>query len=726
MNVLLVGGVSSLLNGMVNKLHKEGNRVHVLTGNRFKESGYSQKVFEKYSFPLESESLLEVFESVNPDVVVVMGAFDTNYNWDTPKKETMRFYAGLSNVLMTFSQMKKGRLIYLSSDEVYGEIYNQEIVEEEYTFAKGFHAVALAQAEEMCEGYRRNNELDIVTLRLDHLYCMPENEKDIYGWGLKTCLTALENGEVTVNSNRKFSMLYQADAVEAIYKVVNCTSHEKFIYHISDGKMISEMDVVQAVKQVLGEELEIIDEPDEEEKWQLLAHEAFDTEFRFSCRHSIGDIIPKIMVYMKRYRWKFQSGFRRKSLRERMGERMGTAFQAMIPFLENIICFIPFYFLHNYAETSAYFSNLDFYLFYVLIFAVVYGQLQATFSAVLAVVGYYYSQLYGRNHFEMILDYNTYAWIAQLFILGLVVGYMRDQLRVVRGEREQEIDFLAGQLEDIQDINVSNVRMKQVMETQIVNQNDSVGTIYEITAKLEQYVPEEVLFYAAEMIMKLVDSQDVAIYSVSGGGYARLVSSTSQDARKLGNSIKYMELEDMYQVLKEKRVFINKKMDETYPHMANAIYSEDAMQLIVMVWGIPWERMTLGQANRMVVISYLIQNAVVRANRHMEALEYKRYVAGTRILETEAFYTLVQAFQNARSRGLTECSILKLDVQPQEQEESAEKLRGKLRSTDYIGRLKDGNLYVLLSNSNDESAKYVISKFEEIGYQSHIQEEILE
>ena len=64
-------------------------------------------------------------------------------------------------------------------------------------------------------------------------------------------------------------------------------------------------------------------------------------------------------------------------------------------------------------------------------------------------------------------------------------------------------------------------------------------------------------------------------------------------------------------------MFINKTMDERYPLMADAIYSEDEMQLILMVWGIPWERMTLGQANMLTVIGYLIQNAVVRANRYL-------------------------------------------------------------------------------------------------------------
>lgn len=244
--------------------------------------------------------------------------------------------------------------------------------------------------------------------------------------------------------------------------------------------------------------------------------------------------------------------------------------------------------LNNRAVGSDYFANLDFYLLYVLLFAIIYGQHQAVFSAVLAVAGYCFRQMYDRTGFDVMLDYNTYIWIAQLFILGLVVGYMRDQIRIIKGEDEQEMGYLSGLLGDIEDINDSNVRMKNVLETQIVNQNDSFGKLYEITSTLEQYSPEEVLFYAAEVLSKVINSKDVAIYTVANGSYARLFSATSAKARELGNSVNYTNLGPLYDSLVDRKVFINRKMDEKYPLMANAIYSEDEMQLIVMVGGIPW------------------------------------------------------------------------------------------------------------------------------------------
>ena len=167
-------------------------------------------------------------------------------------------------------------------------------------------------------------------------------------------------------------------------------------------------------------------------------------------------------------------------------------------------------------------------------FAIVYGQQQATFSAICAVAGYMFRQMYTRTGFEVLLDYNTYVWIAQLFILGLVVGYMRDQIRTMRAESAELEEHLSRQIVDIRDINESNVRVREVMEQQLVGQKDSLGKIYSITRQLDQSMPDEVVFHAVEMLTKLMETKDVAFYSVVNDDYARLFSASSEKARSLG------------------------------------------------------------------------------------------------------------------------------------------------------------------------------------------------
>ena len=790
MNVFLIGGAGSLIDNLIIKLNKEGHRVYLLTGSRYTRISY-QKVFERYNFTYDCSCLMEIFDSVNPDLTIFMGAYDTNFRWQDEEMDAVNYSSGLMNILMGYAMKGKGRFLYLSSEQVYSGNYPEDITESEPTTPMGFRGMAYAQGEEMCESYRKNRGLDIVTLRMDHLYGIPKTRKDVVDVCNKMCLEVLEKKEITIKEESYFSLLYETDAIEFIYRMASCKEHRHSLYNISSSKAISQRELAEIVWNIMGdsdfhfsekenisseeasrealntekqkepeeiveysnfskrrekieeknfskerEEDGIVSEETEDKERKeepfrnveaegierkVLSNVMYDSEFGnpFFCQ--IPVIVKKIAAQMNKNPYVFLTGEEAKPpLRERILKKAGWFFRAMIPFLENLVLFIPFFMLNNRAVGNEYFGKLDFYLLYVLLFAIVYGQQQATFSAVLAVAGYCFRQMYDRSGFEVMLDADTYMWIAQLFILGLVVGYMRDQIAKLKRESEEEKDYLSLQLSDVQDINSSNVRVKDALETQIVNQYDSVGKIYSITSALDQYSPEEVLFYAAEMLGKLVKSKDVAIYTVSNASYARLFSSTSKKARMLGHSIKYTQMGEMSKALQNRKVFINREMNQEYPLMAHAIYDNDEMQMILMVWGIPWESMTLGQANQLVVISALIQNAVVRSNRYLSALEDQRYVEDTQTLETNAFTSLMKAYLTAKSKGLTECTVLKVEAEPDTYKEAGKLLTGKLRQTDYIGTLSDGGLYALLSNTSMQDAQFVMKRFEEIGFKSHI------
>ena len=231
------------------------------------------------------------------------------------------------------------------------------------------------------------------------------------------------------------------------------------------------------------------------------------------------------------------------------------------------------------------------------------------------------------------------------------------------------------------------------------------------------------LFRSAQVLSRLMDCRDVAVYNVANRDYARLFSATSPEARRLGNSIKYTGMEELYNELKAHRVYINRNMVEKMPMMASAVYSEDDMQLIIMLWGVPWERMTLGEANRLTIVGYLIQNAVVRANRYLDALRNERYVEGTSVLEEEAFTHLAKAFFDAKDKGLTEYILLEIFTNGWNYAQAADRLGGTMRQTDYLGLFKGGKLYALLPNTNKENVGGIIERFHELGYACRIDEE---
>lgn len=730
MNILLIGGPGSLINNIIIKLNKEGHRIYLLTGSKNKQTPY-QKVFERYHFTYDSPCLSEIFESVSPDITLYLGAYDTNFSWEEEEKDAAAYVSSLTNLLMAYSRKRLGTFIYLSSEEVYSGHYEENISEHETLTPaeKNHRSMALALGENLCENYRRYREKDIVTLRLDHLYSIPKKRKEINNICSKFCLEAMQKGTITIVEENRFSMLYETDAVEYIYRLFAKREHHCPVYNLASSTEISEYDLAVIIRDAVCEnkeepEVEIICRPVQGER-RVLDNHLFDSEFGnpFCCE--VSTIAGRTVGLFKKKSHTFLRGDKAKlPFWKRVLQKSGWFVRASIPFIENIIGFFLFYFLESTVADISFFAKMDFFLLYVLVFAIYYGQEQATFSAILAVIGHCVKQIGIRSGFEIILDADTYIWIAELFVLGLVIGHMKDQLSNIKKENEEEKEFLEEQLKDIQDLHTSNVRVKDALETQIVNQSDSVGKIYSITSALDQYSSEEVLFYAAEILGKLMKSKDVSIYTVSNSDYARLFSYTSTKAKSLGNSIRYPEMDVLYQTVSEGKVFINRKMDERYPLMANAIFENDRMEMLVFVWGLSWEQMTLGQANQLAIISSLIQNAVLRANRYMEALEQQRYVADSRMLNTDAFTTLVSAHVKASDKGLTECTLLKIvtgscgDII-----EDGKILASKLRLSDYVGTLKDGNMYVLLSNTAKGDASYVIKRFEEVGYTTEFVEE---
>lgn len=717
MNILLIGGSCSLINNLIVKFRKEGHRVYLLTGERYQKKKY-EKVFETYNFTYDSEKLSDIIDSVNPDVTICMGAFDSNYRWKE-EREAVKVSSHLVNILMACTQEKKGKVIYLSSDEVYYGDYEEKLQEESPLSGKGVRASMLIQAEGICQNFQQNWGLELTVLRLDHLYNQPKRPEDVNHICALMCLEALKTGYITAQENHKFSLLNEKDAVEFIYCIAK--EPQKYeIYHLSSETIVSEVELAGMIQKSFTEPINVIVTEGIQERCVLSA-ERFKEEYRKSAICELEPAIRKMVSYMQKHKALFVDLDEEKlPWWKRILNQWAWLIRSMIPFLENLICFIPFFMMNNRTVGSQYFANLDPYLLYVLLFAIVYGQQQATFSAILAVAGYLFRQMYTRSGFEVVLDYNTYVWIAQLFILGLVVGYMRDQIRLMRMESKEMEEHLSRQIVDIKEINESNVRVKEIMEHQLIEHEDSIGKIYSITSKLDQQEPEEVLFDAVEMMKELMHTEDVAIYNIVNEDYARIFSASSVKSRSLGNSIRYKEMEAVYNELKEQKVYINKSMDERYPLMANAIFEAGQMKMLIFLWGLGWERMTLGQANYLVVVSYLIQNAVLRARRYMSALEEKRYLKKSRILEPDAFRTLVKSYSHAANRNLVEYTLLRIHT-PNKIKTTANETEKFLRSTDYFGVLSNKKLYVLLANTSAEDAVYVQKRFAENGYETTIE-----
>lgn len=714
MKVFIVGKYNTFLDELIKKLHKENDKIYVLTGDKYRGSKPS-RVFEQYIFPYSSDSLVEILDSVRPDVILFTGAYDSNFQWHNIRNESMHYLSGLINIILSAESHKIKRFIYLSSHQVYETHSDVPIPANAKTTTNDYTGIAIAQGEELCRHFNETTDLDISVLRIDNLYKLPANREEVNDICSVLCLEAIQKGSVTINSNRTFSMLNVSDAVFGIYDFIHATEHKNFIYHLSSSQPVTQIEIANII-QSIDNSIVVQDETADGRQQIVLDNTEFNQEFHFRVFHTYEKTIPEIYQKMRKNRKKYQTISEQKKANSKFITRLKAFLAALLPFIENIIIFIPVFMINNRAVGSQYFDKLDFFLLYVLLFAGVYGTKQAIFSATLSMAGYCFRQLYNRTGIELLIDYNTYLWIAQLFIVAMAVGRLRDSNKAITYDKDEEIHFLNTQLEDLVSINESNNRIKNIYQNRILDYDDSLVKIYGITSELDSLEAGAVLFYAADIIGRVLETDDVAIYTIANGDYCRLFSATSKKAKSLGKSVKYTDMPEMMAAINNHQVYVNKTMNEDYPLMASAIYRSDKPIELIMLWGLPFENMSVYQCNLLTVLGYMIYNSVERADRYLDALANTRFIAGTKLLRKDAFAELNATYHDAMEKGFTEYVILTVSSErSMTYKEWSDTLSSKLRFSDYLGVNEEGRICILLTNSNTMDAQFIIQRFSQMG-----------
>ncbi len=712
-SILIVGSYGTFTEELISKFYKENWSIYTLTSN--KKLIKPAHVFEQYVFGYDSSSVREVISSSRPDAVLFTGAYDPLYRWEDEnvKEESLNYITGLSNLLMCTAMLGVRHFIYTSSDRVFEDEYVVDIREDMPASPGSFKAMTISQGEKLAMHFGDTTQMEVTVARIARMYGIPANREactDIYS---EMCVKALVSGRLKVNAKKVLSALYVRDGVEALYLLIKAPERKHRLYHISSMEEVTEDAVARLIQENYSHPIDIVDQTIGLRHRIILANERFCIEFSFQVRNSYKEMIPMMIAHMKKHKNLFlyhDEQYEGKSLRY----RALRLFKKTVPFLECIVFFVPFFMLNNRAVGSTYFGGINFYLLYVLIFAMVHGRQQAIFSSLLSVIGYCFRQMYTETGFSLLIDIKTYIWIAQIFAVGLTVGHLKDKFREMEGDKNERISFLTDRLNDITVINSSNTRIKNYFADKLISSTESVGRIYEITSRLDKAKAGEVLFAALDSLSEIMETPDVSIYLVSNRKYCRLASASSEKARSLGKSIQMKNYRMIFDALEGKQVYINRSLDHTLPMMASALFDDRGeMRIVILLWDIPYDQMTLYQANLLTVAGALVYSMVVRDADYLDALAYRRYLPGTRILQEAAFNAMVDIYRSAGEKGYAESCIFYVKGDAMPREELNDKIQASIRDTDYVGAMADGNLAILLTNTNMSEAIYVRKRLEE-------------
>lgn len=726
-NILIIGGAGTLRDELNHKLSREGNFVSLLTnGQKF------PKKPREYLYSYESDSVREALDSSNPDIIIFLGAHDPLFSWNirTEQKDYKAYIAGLTNILHWAEAVGVQRFIYLSSECVFEDYYLSPINEEMTMMPRSTKAMAVSLGESMVSNYAIHQRMDTVIVRLSQLYMAPANLQECSDVYTKLCIEAATHGQVKINAKIRRSALFINDAVQALLQLTMAETHSQQLYHIAAEETVTEADAAELIQKAASRQVLIDDQTVGIEHCLLLADSYFAEEFSFKARYTLAEGIPQVMQ-------KIQGNIRaytpsNKADSEENKSLISRICTRVIPFAEAFGVFILALLAELFLSDSSFFVHVDFFLLYVLLFALVHGLHQSIFTAALSAVGYFIVHMNGENHLELLMDVGTYVWLAQIFIVGMSVGQLKDRLRQVQSDKDEEINYLALRLGDISEINKSNVAIKNYFEQQTINSTESLGFFYEIVARLDEANANEVMFVAVQLLANVMGTEDVAIYSMDDAGYCRLLTSMTQRASAMGKSLALRDYRPVFEALDKEHIFINRTADDRLPVMASGIADQDgSLNFVIFLWNLPYERMTLHYSNTLRILSLLIRSAMERTTNYLDALTNKRYIKKTNILQDAAFRDVYQVYKNAQQKGLTEYTLLKVEAprripkkngKPEKSDQDSllelliktkylqrvdTFLQDHLRQLDYVGYLSDSSFYILLVNSNYEGGHAV-------------------
>jgi len=110
------------------------------------------------------------------------------------------------------------------------------------------------------------------------------------------------------------------------------------------------------------------------------------------------------------------------------------------------------------------------------------------------------------------------------------------------------------------------------------------------------------------------------------------------------------------------------------------------------------------------VILNLIAQALHRANLHIDESRLNRYLEETNILTQKSFKKIIDIQKQSTNTKLSEYLVLEIIKKEKSLKELNDIIVPVMRQHDYLGLGENDNLYLLLANTNENEAEFVLKR----------------
>ena len=240
------------------------------------------------------------------DTVYHLGAsISVPYSYEAPRDFASTNVEGTLNVLSAARAEEVGRVVHLSSSEVYGTARYTPIDEAHPLQAQSPYSATKIGADKLAESFHCSFELPVVTARPFNTFGPRQSPRAV----IPTIVAqALAGDTVRVGSlfpRRDFVLV--EDTVDALVRLGRSPEGAGEVFNIATGADILIGEVIDLVAELLGKELEVVPEdgrvrPEHSEVHQLLGDATkLRDAFGWSPGHSFRDGLARTIDWLREH-----------------------------------------------------------------------------------------------------------------------------------------------------------------------------------------------------------------------------------------------------------------------------------------------------------------------------------------------------------------------------------------------------------------------------------------
>lgn len=371
--------------------------------------------------------------------------------------------------------------------------------------------------------------------------------------------------------------------------------------------------------------------------------------------------------------------------------------------LETGVAWVLFEVLEHLFSQSAQLNVLDYRLLYVVLIGTLYGLDFGLVAALLASIGLaasYFTQ-YGYTFQGLFYEPSNWLPFIAYFVVGSVCGYVQlrnsEAIKVERDENElvrNRNTFLTQLYHDA-------IEDKRAYKRQIVGRHDSFGKIFAVTQELDMLNPRDIYRKCCELLGEILDNDTVMIYHVSGESFTRLVAASPAIS---GDALRSLALDDLRAMMdSEDRsgLWVNRKLVPGLPMFAYVMERDGAPAVFIFVRRAAEGQMTLYYQNLFRILCGLVESALGRAFDYEAVAQDKRCIAGTRVLNQDAFAQELLAAQTLADNKMGSYLLLRVVPGLEPVGELVGAIGSTIRESDAAGLVNGDMLYLLMRQAND-------------------------